>query len=131
IEALFLDCDTDSDGLQNYLDTDSDNDGIYDALEADPSFTGSITTDGRISGGVNADGIPSGANAGNGFTPVDTDADGTLNFMDLNSDGDACPDANEYYNNPSADGGDDSIFGVGTPTVDPNGLVTGAGYDGT
>ncbi|MBZ9629062.1 T9SS type A sorting domain-containing protein [Psychroflexus sp. CAK1W] len=129
IEALFLNCDTDGDGLLNYLDTDSDNDGIYDVLEADPTFTGTISAEGRISG-TTTNGVPDAANTGNGFTPVDTDADGTLNFMDLNSDGDACPDANEYYNNPSADGGDDRIFGNGTPAVDANGLVVGAGYDG-
>ncbi|MBZ9788460.1 T9SS type A sorting domain-containing protein, partial [Psychroflexus sp. CAK57W] len=135
IEALFLDCDTDGDGILNYLDTDSDNDGIYDVLEADPTFTGTISAEGRISG-TTTNGVPDAANAGNGFTPVDTDADLTLNFMDLNSDGDACPDANEYYNNPSADGGDNGIYGTGVPTlasatVTPAGLVVEAGYNGT
>ncbi|MBZ9788458.1 T9SS type A sorting domain-containing protein [Psychroflexus sp. CAK57W] len=64
-------------------------------------------------------------------TATDTDNDGTPDYLDLDSDGDGCSDANEYYNNPSADGGDDRIFGNGTPAVDANGLVVGAGYDGT
>ncbi|NBC59001.1 MAG: hypothetical protein GVY05_12050, partial [Bacteroidetes bacterium] len=62
---------------------------------------------------------------------VDTDGDGLVNRFDLDSDGDGCSDANEYYNNPSADGGDGGEFGVGSPTVDVNGLVVAAGYDGT
>jgi hypothetical protein len=61
----------------------------------------------------------------------DTDDDGIIDGLDLDSDNDGCSDANEYYNNPSADGGDGSEFGLGIPSVDANGLVSGASYDGT
>jgi hypothetical protein len=62
---------------------------------------------------------------------VDTDSDGMPNYLDLDSDGDSCSDANEYYNNPSADGGDGGEFGQGMPSVDLDGLVIAAGYNGT
>ena len=64
----------------------------------------------------------------------DTDGDGITNTLDLDSDADGCSDANEYYNLATADGNDGGVFGVGTPTVDANGLVTGpvaASYTGT
>jgi hypothetical protein len=60
----------------------------------------------------------------------DTDGDGTPNYLDLDSDGDGCSDANEYYELPDADGGDDGVYGFGTPTVNTDGLVDGADYDG-
>jgi hypothetical protein len=62
---------------------------------------------------------------------LDTDGDGFIDGLDLDSDNDGCSDVNEYYNNPSADGGDGGDFGIGIPSVDANGLVIGAGYDGT
>ena len=65
------------------------------------------------------------------FADIDTDNDGTPDYLDLDSDNDGCSDANEYYKDPSADGGDGGEFGNGTPSVDANGLVIGAGYDGT
>ncbi|QSS98262.1 LamG-like jellyroll fold domain-containing protein [Psychroflexus sp. ALD_RP9] len=61
----------------------------------------------------------------------DTDNDGIPNNLDLDSDGDGCSDANEYYLDNSADGGDDDVFGSGTPSVDADGLVIAAGYDGS
>ena len=69
--------------------------------------------------------------SGNFDSFVDTDNDGIPNYLDLDSDGDGCSDANEYYNNPSSDGGDGGEFGVGTPTVDVDGLVIAAGYNGS
>jgi hypothetical protein len=65
------------------------------------------------------------------FADIDTDNDGTPDYLDLDSDNDGCSDANEYYKDPTADGGDGGEFGNGTPSVDANGLVIGAGYDGT
>ncbi|SHE57840.1 conserved repeat domain-containing protein/Por secretion system C-terminal sorting domain-containing protein [Psychroflexus salarius] len=62
---------------------------------------------------------------------VDTDGDGIPDNLDLDSDGDGCSDANEYYESNNADGGDDGVFGTGTPSVDSDGLVIAAGYDGT
>ncbi|WP_376777502.1 gliding motility-associated C-terminal domain-containing protein [Flavobacterium covae] len=62
---------------------------------------------------------------------LDTDKDGTPDLLDLDSDNDGCSDANEYYNNVTADGGDGGVYGVGNPTVNPDGTVTTAGYNGT
>jgi hypothetical protein len=44
----------------------------------------------------------------------------------LNNDG--CSDANEAYNDPNADGGDDGVYGFGTPAVNPDGTVVAASY---
>ena len=43
----------------------------------------------------------------------DSDGDGTPNRLDLDSDDDGCSDANEYYEDRLADGGDDGVFGSG------------------
>lgn len=61
---------------------------------------------------------------------VDTDQDGIADRLDLDSDDDGCSDANEYYNDALADGGDDGIFGSGNPNVNASGLVIDATYDG-
>ncbi|WP_299537479.1 T9SS type B sorting domain-containing protein [Ulvibacterium sp.] len=59
----------------------------------------------------------------------DTDADGLPDPLDLDSDDDGCSDANEYYKDNNADGGDGGEFGSGTPVVDPSdGTVNGASY---
>ncbi|NEV95089.1 LamG domain-containing protein, partial [Psychroflexus sp. YR1-1] len=62
---------------------------------------------------------------------LDTDGDGISNHLDLDSDDDGCSDANEYYNNLGADGGDGGVYGAGAPTVDADGLVVGAEYNGS
>ncbi|MDR7208080.1 Ig-like domain-containing protein, partial [Flavobacterium piscis] len=64
----------------------------------------------------------------------DTDNDGIPNKFDLDSDNDGCSDANEYYHLATADGNDGGVYGVGVPTVNGSGLVTGpvaASYAGT
>ncbi len=64
-------------------------------------------------------------------TPVcqDSDNDGLPDSLDLDSDGDGCSDANEYYNNSNADGGDGGEYGTGVPVVNPiNGTVLAANY---
>jgi len=52
--------DTDKDGIIDSLDTDSDNDGCPDALEGSATNITAANLDGnnRITGGVNANGIP-------------------------------------------------------------------------
>jgi gliding motility-associated-like protein len=92
-------CDTDGDGTANYLDLDSDGDGISDAEEAGGTHTG-----GKITGGVNAQGIPTAANGG--LTPPNTDGTGASNPYDTDSDGDGISDAVE---------GTTDIDGDGTP----------------
>jgi len=58
----------------------------------------------------------------------DDDSDGDINSLDLDSDDDGCTDANEYYQDSNADGGDGGEYGTGTPAVDADGLVIGAPY---
>ena len=59
----------------------------------------------------------------------DTDNDGYPDNLDLDSDGDGCSDANEYYKDENADGGDGGEYGSGTPAVDPiTGAVLAASY---
>lgn len=61
----------------------------------------------------------------------DTDADGFPDQLDLDSDGDGCSDANEFYKDETADGGDGGEYGTGVPVVDPNdGTVNAASYVG-
>ncbi|TDY59573.1 Ig-like domain-containing protein, partial [Algibacter lectus] len=66
---------------------------------------------------------------------IDTDGDGTPNYLDLDSDADGCSDADEAYNNIDADDNDTGIYGPDIPTlanggVDANGLVVLAGVTG-
>ena len=59
----------------------------------------------------------------------DTDSDGFPDQLDLDSDGDGCTDANEYYKDDAADGDDGGEYGTGVPAIDPNtGMVTAASY---
>ena len=60
----------------------------------------------------------------------DTDSDGFPNHLDLDSDDDGCSDANEFYKDDNADGGDGGEFGTGTPVVDAtDGTVNAASYN--
>ena len=59
----------------------------------------------------------------------DTDSDGYPDSLDLDSDGDGCSDANEFYKDNNADGGDGGEFGTGVPVVDAaDGTVDAASY---
>ena len=57
-----------------------------------------------------------------------SDADGFPDHLDLDADNDSCSDANEAYNDPNADGGDDMVYGSGIPAVNPDGTVVAAAY---
>jgi len=60
---------------------------------------------------------------------LDTDMDGYPDHLDLDSDGDGCSDANEYYKDDATDGGDGGEYGTGVPAVDPtDGTVNAASY---
>lgn len=72
---------TDADINPDYLDIDSDADGIVDNIEAQP--TGNYIPPDNI---IDENGVDSAYTQG--LTPVDTDADGMPDFIDLNSDND-------------------------------------------
>ncbi len=62
-------------------------------------------------------------------TNCDTDLDGIPDHLDLDSDGDGCSDANEFYKDETADGGDGGEYGTGVPVVESsNGKVNSASY---
>ncbi len=125
------DLDTDDDGIADYLDLDSDNDGIYDVVEVggdDLNADGRHDDDDNNVNNTLTNGVPSTAGSGAGITPTETTA-GIPDFINLDSDGDGCSDANEAYNSSTADGGDTGVFGVDPAIVDPiTGIVTAATY---
>lgn len=86
--------DSDGDGLPNLVDLDSDNDGIPDLVEA-----GGADADGDgIADNLadsNGNGVPDAYDAANGGAAlqiVDTDGDGFVNFLDVDSDADGLSD---------------------------------------
>jgi hypothetical protein len=85
--------DFDADGQPDYLDVDSDNDGLTDTVEA-----GAIdgNGDGIIDNftDVNGDGLND-TTADTPLTIIDTDADGSPDFLDLDADDDGIPDLTE------------------------------------
>ncbi len=85
IDAGFVANDVDGDGIINSLDLDSDNDGITDNVEAQ-------TTEGYKgpSGIISANGVDEAYTGG--LTPVDTDNDGTADYIDQDSDNDGVRD---------------------------------------
>ncbi|MDH7444066.1 DUF7507 domain-containing protein, partial [Aquimarina sp. 2201CG14-23] len=133
--------DTDGDGIQDFLDLDSDNDGIYDVVEAGGTASTFPGQEGRqIDDDNNADntattGIPSTVSP-TGTTPADT-TPGTPDYINLNSDGDICSDANEGADNNIAEGNDGGQYGDNDPQtvvdgeVDANGLIIAATYSNT
>lgn len=58
----------------------------------------------------------------------DIDNDGIVNSLDLDSDGDGCPDADEAYGLSGTDSDGNGMYGSGSPAVDANGLVIAASY---
>ncbi len=101
--------DTDQDGIPDSLDLDSDNDGIADNIEAQPE--GDYTYPSGIDS--NENGLDDIYEFGGdlGLNPVDTDGDGTPDYVDEDSDGDNVPDYVEAYD-PDA---------IGLPEVIPDG----------
>jgi gliding motility-associated-like protein len=89
--------DFDGDGIANQNDLDSDNDGITDVVE---SGNGSLdaNNDGIVDGtDTDGDGMLSSIDNNNTFggqptTPVNTDASGNANYLDIDSDNDGIVD---------------------------------------
>jgi len=84
--------DTDGDGHKDFLDIDADNDGIPDNIEAQVT-AGYVAPLGSDSDG---DGIDDAYNA-TVIIPIDTDNDGTPDYLDLDSDNDGDNDALEGW----------------------------------
>lgn len=113
--------DTDRDGIPDYLDIDSDNDGIPDNVEAQSTaaYIAPSNLDGNNNGlddAYEADGI------GIGIIPEDTDADGTPDYSDIDSDNDTVNDAIEAHDYDHDGIADVSITGFDT---DSDGLDDG------
>lgn len=94
--------DTDQDGLANHLDEDADGDGIPDASEAynSPAPSALDSDNDGIDDAYDASEVFAGIdNNGDGVNdaslPVDSDQDGTPDFLDTDSDNDGLPDADE------------------------------------
>ncbi|SFB81776.1 Por secretion system C-terminal sorting domain-containing protein [Flexibacter flexilis DSM 6793] len=137
--------DTDGDGVADFLDLDADNDGIFDVIEAKGT---DANGDGRqdyagtfVANDANQNGWLSSKDGGaGGVSPVtssgtlgsapstylgaNADADYVPNFRDLDSDNDGINDVREA-NLSDSDG--NGVIGSGAvPTVNTNGVVTGA-----
>ncbi|TMM31525.1 hypothetical protein FDT66_06065, partial [Polaribacter aestuariivivens] len=91
--------DTDNDGIPNYLDLDSDNDGIPDNIEAQ-------TTQGYSApdGVFDIFGVDTAYTEG--LTPVDTDLDGTPDYLETDSDNDG------FLDNVEADLTLTGVYGI-------------------
>ena len=126
--CTYSDRDTDSDGIVDHLDLDSDNDGIYDLVEV-----GHRQADSDANGII--DGLPT-AFGTNGFfdaletivdggilnySVADSDFDGAMDAIELDSDNDTCLDVTEAG---FTDDNGDGLLGPSPVTVDANGLVT-------
>lgn len=87
--------DTDGDGIPDNLDLDSDNDGIPDVIEASGNTSLALSGCRQPDGANVVNGCEDGSTDNVFATPLDTDSDGTPDFLDLDSDLDGCPDATE------------------------------------
>ncbi|WP_226789822.1 PA14 domain-containing protein [Flagellimonas hadalis] len=120
-----VDCttvDTDGDGIPNYQDLDSDGDGIPDNVEAQASLN-YIAPSGID---ANNNGLDDAYEAA-GISPVDTDGDGTPDFMDTDSDNDGTNDTTEatltLSGNDSDGDGLDNAMDTSADYSDPGGRI--------
>ncbi|NND25375.1 MAG: hypothetical protein HKO00_05060, partial [Flavobacteriaceae bacterium] len=129
---LYVDTDSDGDGIVNRLDLDSDNDGIPDVLEAGFSDTNNDGLVETVSYGTNglADEVETSADSGVlAVLPINTDAASdnnpfvTLyNFVDVDSDNDGISDTTEAFsNNATYNDSDNDGHIDGFVDVDDNG----------
>jgi gliding motility-associated-like protein len=118
--------DSDGDGIPDYLDLDSDNDGIYDVVESgnglqDTNNDGVIDSNDTGFSDNDNNGM---ADSSQGLSPIDTDSDGTADYLDLDSDGDGCSDVIEAG---FVDGDGDGYLGNSPTSQDSLGLVVNSG----
>ncbi|MDG1508590.1 MAG: hypothetical protein P8Q53_02280, partial [Flavobacteriaceae bacterium] len=123
--------DSDLDNVPDYLDLDSDNDGVYDLWEAGHPLLDVTLTDGQIDDvdlniGINGldnrlETAPDNFILNYTISDPDTD-DSIFSYLDLDSDGDNCPDVIEAgFTDPD----NDSIIGTSPASVDNMGRVIG------
>ena len=103
--------DTDGDKVFNFLELDSDGDGIPDNVEAQAT-TSYIAPSGKVA----ANGLDTAY--GNGLKPVDTDNDGTPDYLDIDSDGDNLLDTTEAQVKLAGSDGDRDGVDKGVDTDD-------------
>ena len=110
--------DTDADGIPDFLDLDSDNDGIPDLYEASAGEIDTASLDADGDGRVDS-GLVFGANGL--VDSVETSADsGTLIFQLVDTDGDGSPD---YIDTDSDNDGLSDTIESGGQDADGNGVV--------
>lgn len=112
--AVCVPKDSDGDGIPDQLDLDSDNDGIPDNIEAQgKNFIPLSNKD------LNKDGLDDAY--GTGINPVDSDADGVKDYLDLDSDNDGIYDLVESGSN-ATDANLDGIIDGNPASFGTNGL---------
>ena len=118
--------DFDFDGYPNSLDIDADNDGIPDNIEAQ-STADYIRPSGNDVDRNGLDDIyESAPGAGEGLNAVNTDGDGSKDYLDLDSDSDNVPDSLEGH-----DANHDSLPDVLPTGTDSDGDGLDDGYEGS
>jgi hypothetical protein len=103
--------DTDGDGIDNHRDLDSDGDGMSDVIENGGTDANS---DGRADGtDANHNGlvdlVEGGSAGGHALPRPDSDSDGMIDSLDLDSDDDGVTDAREGRGDTDHDGIPDSL----------------------
>jgi hypothetical protein len=107
--------DSDGDGVDNHRDLDSDADGMSDVIENGGT---DANGDGRADGadanhnGL-ADVVEGGGAGGHALPRPDSDSDGTVDALDLDSDNDGVSDAREGRGDSDHDGVPDSLDSPG------------------
>ncbi|PCH72126.1 MAG: hypothetical protein COB98_12035, partial [Flavobacteriaceae bacterium] len=138
--------DFDVDQAANCNDLDSDNDGIYDIVESGDITIAALDTNnnGKIDRGDSAPFVDANANGlddrieakygtGKGIIPRETIAT-RPDYINLDSDGDACFDSDEAYLDKNTSSGDGGEFGnadaktINDPEIDEDGTVVAASY---
>ena len=125
-------CDLDGDGIADTIDLDNDDDGIPNVVElglADNDYDATVLNDPtNIWVDLDQDGVHDSYDPdyGGAVTPIDTDGDGTPDYIDLDSDNDGIYDSVEYDGFGDIDVTGDGV-GDGSDFYDPS---TGNEQDG-